>query len=191
MTDTNKVEYGLSEIHVGTYTVGLNGEVTMGPPYRMPGAVALNLDPETEENSFYAANVKYYSNYQDNGFTGSLEMARFPDKFKTQFLGYVELSDGGIAAIKGKEKPKVYIAFQGEGDAQQRRCILYNVSLGGIKVEKGTKETSTEPKTQSIDMTVTGDNATGIIMAEYTQDVSGYSTLFTNPPAPTLPEGGE
>ena len=49
MTDTNKVEYGLSEIHVGTYTVGLNGEVTMGPPYRMPGAVALNLDPETEE----------------------------------------------------------------------------------------------------------------------------------------------
>ena len=158
MTDTNKVEYGLSEIHVGTYTVGLNGEVTMGPPYRMPGAVALNLDPETEENSFYADNVKYYSNYQDNGFTGSLEMARFPDKFKTQFLGYVE---------------------------------LYNVSLGGIKVEKGTKEASTEPKTQSIDMTVTGDNATGIIMAEYTQDVSGYSTLFTNPPAPTLPVASE
>ena len=190
MTDTNKVEYGLSEIHVGTYTVGLNGEVTMGPPYRMPGAVALNLDPETEENSFYADNVNY-SNYQDNGFTGSLEMARFPDKFKTQFLGYVELSDGGIAATKGKEKPKVYIAFQGEGDAQQRRCILYNVSLGGIKVEKGTKEASTEPKTQSIDMTVTGDNATGIIMAEYTQDVSGYSTLFTNPPAPTLPVASE
>lgn len=187
MTDKNKVEFGLSEIHVGTYTVAADGSVTMGEPYKLPGAVSMALDPEGDENAFYADDVKYWSNYQDNGFSGSLEMARFTDEFKTRFLGYKELADGGVAAIKGVQKPAVYIAFQGKGDAQNRRCIMYNVTLGGIKTEKNTVEEKTEPKTQSIDITVTGDNKTGITKVEYPEDATGYSTLFTEPPVPVLP----
>lgn len=187
MSDRNKVEFGLSEIHVGTFTTDGQGNVTMGEPYKLPGAVALSLDPEGDENAFYADDVKYWSNYQDNGFSGSLEMARFTDEFKTRFMGYKTLDDGGIAAVKGVEKPAVYIVFQGKGDAQKRRCILYNVTLGGIKTEAGTVEDKTEPKTQSIDITVTGDNKTGITKVAYTEDATGYSTLFTNPPVPALP----
>lgn len=188
MTDTNKVEFGLSEIHVGTYTVN-GGVVTMGTPYKLPGAVSMSLEPEGDENKFYADDTTYWSNYQDNGFKGTLEMARFTDAFKTQFLGYATLADGGIAAVKGAEKPKVYVCFQGKGDAQKRRCILYNVTLGQIKTEKKTIEDKTEPGTQSIDITVDGDVATGLTKVEYSEDASGYSTLFTNPPAPAVPAG--
>ena len=187
MTDKNKVEFGLSEIHVGTFTVDAQGDVTLGEPYKLPGAVSLSLDPEGDENAFYADDVKYWSNYQDNGLSGSLEMARFPDEFKVRFMGHKVLADGGIASIKGVEKPPVYIAFQGKGDAQKRRTILYNVTLGGIKTEAGTVEDKTEPKTQSMDISVNGDNKTGITRADYTEDATGYSTLFTNPPVPVLP----
>lgn len=188
MADRNKVEFGISNIYVGTYTVdATTGAVTLGTPYHQAGAVTLSLDPENESNDFYADNVKYWSGYTDNGFTGSLEVAKYDDEFKKQFLGYVELDDGGIAQQKTATKPNVYIAFQSEGDVHARRGILYNVSLGGVSREYATIEESKEPVTESMDITVTGDNATGLTMVGYTPDSDGYATLFTNPPTPQLP----
>lgn len=187
--DTNRVSFGLSNVVVGTYTVGADGTVTMGEPMNIPGAVNLSLEPEGNDNSFYADNKKYWSGYSDNGFTGSLEMARFPDKFRTTFMGAKKLDDGGVADIKSSTKPAVYIAYQGEGDKLSRRAILYNVTLSGIKKESKTTEDSTEPETESIDITVTGDNATGFTRVTYNVGDTGYDTIFTKPPAPKLPTG--
>lgn len=185
----DKVRFGLSNIHIGTYTVGDNGTVTLGESVAQEGAVNLTLDPESEENVFYADNVRYYVTNQDNGFSGSMEVAKFDDAIKTAFLGYVALDGGGIAHVKGASKPKVYIAAQAEGDAQGRRFILYNVTLGQIQFEAATTEDTVEPATETIDITVTGDNKTGITMAEYPKDATAYNTLFTNPPVPALPAG--
>ena len=108
----DKVRFGISNVHVGLYTVSDQGVVTMGTPVHIPGAVSLSMDPESEQNVFYADNVAYYTGYSDNGYTGELVMALFPDTFLTTFMNYVELADGGIAEVKGRTKPAVYIAFQ-------------------------------------------------------------------------------
>lgn len=187
MADTNKVEFGLSDLYFGTYTVAQGGTVTLGTPYHLPGAVSLSLESDSDENSFYADNVKYWAQYSDNGMTGTLEVARFTDAFKTQFLGYVELTDGGVAQVKGATKPSLYVMFQGLGDAQKRRTIMYNVSLGSISRDFETTEENIDPNTESIDITVIGDNATGIVRATYNEDATGYATLFTAPPVPALP----
>ena len=192
MSDKNKVEYGLKNVHVGTYTVNEStGVVTMGTPYKLPGAVKLALDPETEEIKSYADDVVYYSDYSDNGFSGSLEMMRFPDEYKLKFCGFIELDDGGIAQSKYATLPKLYIAFEGDGDAEKRRGILYNVSASVPKREHATREGSKEPVTESCDLIVTGDNATGLTRVYYPQSADGYDTLFTNPPAPALPTTSE
>lgn len=186
MADNNKVEFGLSNLYVGTYTVAAGGTVTLGTPFHQVGAVSMTLDVESEENSFFADNVKYWSGYTDNGFTGSIEVARFDTDFKTQFLGYQTLTDGGVAQIKGATKPLCYVCWQAEGDVEARRCIMYGVSLGAIAREFSTIEESKEPVTESIDITVTGDNGTGIVMTSYKPADSDYATLFTNPPVPAL-----
>ena len=191
-TDKNKVEFGISNLYVGTYEVDSSTQaVTMGTPYHLPGAVSLSLDAESNEQKFYADNVVYWSGYTDNGFTGSLEVARFTDDFKKNFMGYIELDDGGLAQIKNAIKPKLYLAFQSEGDAQKRRGIVYNVSLGALSRSYETIEENVEPTTESIDLTVVGDNATGITRVGYAEDATGYDTLFTNPPAPQLPSESE
>ena len=181
----NKVEFGISNLYVGTYTVGTTGTVTMGTPYHQAGAVSFSPEEQSEVNKFYADNMVYWAGYTGGSFEGDLEVAKFDDTFKTQFLGYISKSDGGLGIVKNVRKPNVYIAFQVEGDAESRRIIMYNCSLGGITREYSTEEESIEPVTETINVTVAGDNKTGVSMVSYNQSATGYSTLFTNPPAPT------
>lgn len=181
----NKVLFGISQLHVGTYTEE-NGTVTLGTPYHQMGAVSFSPEEQSEQNTFYADNIAYWSGYSGGTIEGDLEVAMFDDAFKTQFLGYRALSNGGLALVKGATKPNVYIAFQVEGDVEARRVILYNCTLGAISREYSTIEESKEPQTATIAVTATGDNTTGVTMATYKPDDAGYATLFTAPTAPAF-----
>lgn len=182
----NKVEFGISQLHVGTYTVGDDGAVTLGTPYHQKGAVSFSPEEQSELTNFYADNVIYWAGYSGGSFEGDLEVAKFDDAFKTQFLGYKTLADGGLANVKNATKPSVYIAFQVEGDAEARRVILFNASLGAITREYSTIEEEKEPATETLAVTVAGDNATGVTMASYKPGDTGYGTLFTAPTAPAF-----
>lgn len=182
----NKVEFGISNLYVGTFSYSTAGTAVMGTPYHQAGAISFSPEEQAENSKFYADNVVYWSAYSGGTFEGDLEVAKFDDQFKTKFLGYIsKASDGGLAVVKNATKPNVYIAFQVEGDAESRRIIMYNCSLGGITREYSTEEDTIEPATETIAVTVAGDNKTGISMVSYNQSSTGYSTLFTSPPAPT------
>ena len=187
MADGNKVRFGLSNVRFGLYTVGEDDAVTMGAPGAQKGAVSLTLDPETAESVFHADNQIYYQENKDNGFTGELEMAKFDDAIKTTFLNYVSMTGGGIGQVKTMPTKKVYIAFQIEGDVQARRTILYNVSLGQISFNHATTEDTNEPTTETLPITVIGDNKTGLVKASFETGDTQYDTLFTQPAAPALP----
>lgn len=181
----NKVEFGISNLHVGTYTES-GGTVTLGAPYHQKGAVNFAPEQDSDNNIFYADNVAYWSEYNEGAIEGDLEVAMFDDTFKTQFLGYVTLTNGAIAQKKGATKPAVYIAFEVEGDVEKRRVIFYNCSLGSITREYATVEDSKEPATETLPVTCTGDNPTGVTMAVLKPGDSGYDTLFTAPTAPEI-----
>ena len=182
----NKVEFGISNLHVGTYTDDGNGNVTLGTPYHQKGAVSFSPEEQSENTNFYADNIAYWSGFSGGSFEGDLEVAKFDDQFKKNFLGYKATKDGGLALVKNAIKPKVYIAFQVEGDAESRRVIMYNAALGAIKREFKTIEDTKEPTTETLAVNVTGDNNSGISMASYTPNDAGYDNLFTNPQAPEL-----
>jgi len=182
----NKVEFGISQLHVGLYTVDENDNVTLGSPYHQKGAVSFSPEEQSELNQFFADNRAYWSNYSGGTFEGDLEVALFSDDFKTKFLGYKNTTDGGLAIVKNAKKPSVYIAFQVEGDAESRRVIMFNAKLGGITREFATVEDTTEPATETCPVTVTGDIVSGVAMASYKPGDAGYDDLFSSPTAPVL-----
>lgn len=186
MADGNKVRFGLSNVHVGTYTDN-NGTVTLGTAQAIPGAVSLNLDPETAESIFHADNIKYFVRNQSNGYTGDLVMAKFPDSFRTAFMNYVALTGGGVGETKLLNNKTVYIEFEVQGDIQDRRTILYNVELGAITEEHNTVEDELEVQTESLNISVVGDNTTGLVKSSFEKGDSAYSTFYTAPPVPALP----
>jgi len=181
----NKVEFGISQLHVGTYT-DADGTVTLGTPYHQKGAVSFSPEEKSEQNNFYADNIIYWSGYSGGSIEGDLEVAMFDDEFKTQFLGYRALTNGGLANVKNASKPNVYIAFQVEGDAEARRVILYNCTLGAITREYETIEDSKEPATETLGVTCIGDNTTGVTMAVLKPGDTGYADLLTAPTAPAI-----
>lgn len=181
----NKVVFGVSQLHVGLYNVSTTGVVTLGTPYALPGTVNISIEPDSEETKFYADNMVYWSSYSDNGLTGEIENAFFPDDFKTTFMNYKSLSNGGVAQIKGMQNKPVYFAFQAEGDEHARRGIFYNVTLGQITREYATTEDTVEPATATLPFTVNGDNTTHVTRVAFTEGASAYTTLFTSPPVPT------
>ena len=182
----NKVEFGISQLHVGTYTVDGQGVVTLGTPYHQAGAVSFSPEEQSEKSEFYADNIVYWAGYSGGSFEGDLEVAMFDDAFKTQFLGFVTLTNGGLANVKNAVKPNVYIAFQVEGDAESRRVIFYNCTLGAITREFNTIEENKEPTTETLGVTCLGDNASGVTRAVLKPGDTGYDTLFTAPTAPVI-----
>lgn len=181
----NKVLMGFSDLYVGTYEVN-NGVVTLGTPYHQAGAVGFKPEPQGDENTFYADNIGYYTSYSGGKRQGDLEVAMFDDEFKTQFLGYRETADGGLAEVKNANKPSIYAMWKILGDAEDRKVIMYNGSLGEINREYSTLEDNKEVVTETVPATFVGDNGTGITIAQYKPGDAGYDTLFTTPPVPAL-----
>lgn len=184
----NKVEFGISNLHVGAYNVADDGTVTMGTPYHQAGAISFSPEQDSNENNSYADNIAYWSEYSEGPFSGDLVTMLFDDEFKTQFLGYVTTNKGGIGQVKNAVKKKVYIAFEILGDKEKRRAIFYNCSLGAITREYATVEEEKEPANETLPITCVGDNASGLYKETLKPGDAGYDTLFTNPTAPGLAE---
>lgn len=182
----NKVEFGISQLHVCTYEVSDQNVVTLGTPYHQKGAKSFSPEQDAESNTDYADNIDYWSEYTEGKIEGDLGVEIFDDSFKTQFLGYAALTNGGLANVKNAQKPKVCIFFQVEGDAESRRVAFYNCSLGPIGRSYETIGENKEPVTETIPVTCTGDNVSGVRMAVLKPGDTGYDTLFTAPTAPVL-----
>lgn len=180
----NKVRFGVKKLHVGKYTVNSDGTVTMGEPMHLPGTVKLAMDPSTEQTLFYADDAVYKEGEADLGYEGEIEHASLPDDFKVDFLGYIELSDGGIALDGNADHDPVYLLFEGGGSQSARRGILYNVMLGSIKRDHETVEKTKNPQTETLSFTIYGDDETGLVKVSWGPDSETYETLFDSPPPP-------
>lgn len=190
MADKNKVLFGFSELHIGTYTVDDEGTVTLGTPYHQKGAKGFSPETQSEKYDFYADNVAYFTQYTGGSKEGDLEVAKFDDAFKTQFMGYRRSKAGGIAEVKNPVKPNVYIAFQVEGDKGGLRVIMYNGTLGPISRSYSTNEENIEVATETVPVTFNGaDN--GMIVDTFYPGDDAYDTLFTNPPLPEFEDESE
>ena len=64
----NKVEFGISQLHVCTYTDDGEGNITLGTPYHQKGAKSFSPEQDAENNVDYADNIDYWSEYTEGQF---------------------------------------------------------------------------------------------------------------------------
>jgi phi13 family phage major tail protein len=184
MADTNKVRFGLSNVHYALLTYGENDAVTFGTPTRIPGGVNLTLSPEGDMSPFYADNMVYYMAGINAGYTGNLEIAKIPDSFKTDVLNYVTDSAGALVETTNAEYKPFALLFQIEGDKNARKHVLYNCMANRPQITAATTGSAKNPQTETIQLTCGSIPNTAldteIVKASAVTGDSAYSGWFTS-----------
>lgn len=179
----NKVQFGLKNVHYAIQTVTTTG-VSYGTPVAVAGAVSLTLDPNSSVKPFYADNMVYYNAVANNGYTGSLELAKVPDGMLSDIWGQAKDSDNVIVETNDVE-PKVFaLLYQIEGDVNEECYVLYNVTATKPAIGSQTVADSKEPQTRSCNIEAVA-SANGKIMARTTDTTttttktSWFSSVYT------------
>lgn len=162
MADNNKVVFGLSNVHYAVATIASNGTATYQTPVAIPGAVNLSLDPQGDTTKFNADNIVYYVSSSNTGYEGELEIAKVPDSFKKDVLGYVEDSNGILLEDVDAITKNFALLFELQGDANATRHVMYNCKATRNAVNASTTTETKEPKTQTIPINASSVYNSGI-----------------------------
>lgn len=193
MPDTsqkNRVKFGLCNVHYAIATIAGDGTATYGTEKPWPGAVTLSMDADGDEQTFYADNIKYYTSYANNGYSGSLESALVPQDFETDVLGAV--TDGNGLVIEDADAVTTHFAllFEFSGDVHAVRHVLYNCVASRPSVGSQTTQGSREPQTETVNLTAgtiydatLGKNIVKAKSAPGT-DSEVYGSWYTKVPVP-------
>lgn len=147
----NKVRFGLKNVY---YAV-ISG-TTYETPVSIPGAVNLDLDPVGEISKFYADDVVYYISNGNQGYEGSLEIARVPDAMLQDVWGYTIGTTSKVLTESANVEPKSFaLLFQIDGDSDNEDYVLYAVTAERPSIGSKTKEDAKEPVTQEFDISAT------------------------------------
>ena len=187
MADSNKIKYGLSKCYYAVATIGTDGSATYTTPVALPGAVSISLDPQGDTGKFYADNIAYYVTVANNGYEGSLELAKVPEGFLKDALGYAAGGNGVLYEDAGAKPVHFALMFQFEGDATAKRHVFYNCVAERPNTAGQTKEESIDPQTETINITATSVYALSkdIVKGSVNEGDAAYSTWFTTVALPT------
>lgn len=180
---SNKVKFGLSNVHVAKITVGEGGVITYGAPFAIPGAVKLNADPEGDTTPFYADNIKYYIAQSNQGYSGDLEIAMTPDEFLKNILGQEEDSNGAIFETSEDKTARFALMGEIDGDAKKRRFVYFDCTASRPKAEMDTNEESKTPQTDTISITMSPrstDKAIKAVIEPTTENQTVYDNFFNS-----------
>lgn len=186
----NKVKFGLKNVHYAVLTEGSSN--SWATPVPLPGAVSISLDANGDATDFYADNVTYYRSFANNGYEGTLEMARLSDAFLKDVCGITLNTTSNVLFEYNDVDPKPFaLLFQIDGDANDELYCFYRCIPGRPSVASETIGENKEPQTSELDISclplVTGaDSQLGLIKARTTETTtsSARSAWFTNVPVP-------
>lgn len=171
----NKVNFGLSKLYYAVLTEGADN--AWGTPVAVPGAVSITLEDNSTSTPFYADNITYYRSFANNGYSGSLELARVPENMLADIFGIEEnTTDKVLYEYTGTQPKSFALMFQREGDEAPELALLYKVTpTTKPTAGSSTIEDAPTPVTVSFDfeatpLTTGATNQIGLVKASTAAD---------------------
>ena len=178
----NKVVYGLENAHYAKLTFGENGAPTFATPVALKGSVEFKMDPETNSVEFAADNdSQYFTEDENNGYSGTLTIANMPLSFRQDILGEViNVTDGVITELADAKFSPFALLFQFDGDKTKTRHLIYycNGSRATISSKTGKDISGVELPFKAKQLTV--GNKKLIKTQTTSEESTKYADWFKN-----------
>jgi phi13 family phage major tail protein len=177
----NKVKFNVKNVHYALLTETEEGTITYGAPVAIPGARSLSMDAQGDLTKWYADGMVYYTTAANNGYDGSLEVAMFPESFRTDVLGET-LDEKKVLVENANVEPKRFaLLFEFDGDQKGIRHVMYNCVATRPAVSGNTVEESKEPETETANITAS-PLSDGRVKAKTSDstDEATYSNWYKN-----------
>ena len=151
----NTVQFGLSKCYYAklTETVGTGGAITYtyATPVAMPGGVNLALSQSGSITPFYADNITFYNSVANNGYEGDLELARVPDSFLKDIMGFTITTTGKVLQENSSVEPAAFaLLYQINGDKSDECYVLYKCNAQRPNVGSSTITDTKTPQTMTV-----------------------------------------
>ncbi|WP_085521422.1 major tail protein [Tuberibacillus sp. Marseille-P3662] len=178
----NKVVFGLKNAHYAVISEDEStGELTYGTPKPLKGSTELSLETRGDPAEFYADDMLYYSASNNQGYDGTLTIAKVTDEFRQDVLGEELDSNDSVLIEKQDAKPKNFaLMFEFDGDQKATRHLLYNCSASRPNVGSSTKTDSVEPSTTELSFIASAREEDRAVKVSTTADTTDsiYSSWF-------------
>ncbi len=147
----NKVKFNLKNVHYAPVTGEEAGELQYGAVEAIPGAVSLSLEAQGDIEPFYADGIIYYQSAANNGYSGDLEIALTPDKFREDILQEkLDETNHVLTENVNVQLKNFALGFQIDGDQSETLFWFYNCSVSRPTTEASTVESSKTPQTDTL-----------------------------------------
>ena len=193
MSATNKIKFGLKNVHYAVVTETLDsttGKITStyGDVKAWPGAVNISLDPSGSSDPFYADNSVYAMLNANSGYSGDFESAIVPEDVKTSVYGMVKDSVTGLL-VESNTDVQHYIAlmFEIDGDVAATRFVNYRCSLTRPALASETNEDKKTPHTDKVTITATPRPDDGAVKASAEKGDTIYASFYSTVPVAGTP----
>lgn len=179
----NKVKFGFKNCYYATITES-SGSITYGTPVQLKGAVSMSLTPSGDTTEFYADDSLYFSDVNNNGYEGTLELALVPDDFKIACLGATKDTNDVLIEDADVVNSPFALLCEFTGDQKERKFVFYNCMASRPDLASSTKGESIEVQTETLNLTIR-PNANGIVKAETSETTptptleGWYSAVYT------------
>lgn len=176
----NKVEFGLRNCYYAVVTVDEGGKITYGTPKKLPGAVSITFDKSGELIRFKADDIDYYTNANNQGYEGTLTLARVPEDFRTEVLKEKKTEKGVLIENSDAQTANIALMFEFQGDVKATRHLLYYCSVNRPSVGSTTKD-SGDPNTTELAMVASPRPSDNLVKASTSAgvDEEAYNSWYT------------
>lgn len=184
---SNKVTFGLTNVHYALATQTEDGSWTFGVPKRLEGAQEISTEVIGSSAQVYADDKVIKTLVSNSGSNVTLKFTEIDEAFKKDIFGFLEDTNGNLIEIVNAETKTFALGYEIQGDLKARRIWYFLCTASPSGDSSKTKSDSIEANPIELNITArpieAGNNLISRAIAGATD--TNYATFLTT--APTLP----
>ncbi|MDZ4195704.1 MAG: major tail protein [Candidatus Izemoplasmatales bacterium] len=186
---SNKVTFGLTNVHYALATIGTDGSWSFGTPKRLAGAQEITTEIIGGSSQVYADDKVIATLVSNSGSTVTLKFTEIDDEFKKDIFGFKTDTNGNFVEVVNSETKTFALGYEIQGDAKSRRIWYYLCTATPSGDSSKSKADSIEANSISLNITArpieSGSNLILRVIASV-GDTNYTNFLSTAPVLPTF-----